>query len=298
LIVSTIAGVGEAVASVIGIRDMTLVNSVVDISGLNSVSRDILANAAAALVGMVLRPRLPDGQRRAFRVAETMFGVTSRCATRARAQLEKRGIEVLVFAATGTGDQAMEDMAQDGLINGILDITTSQMGQGLVRGTHPGGPRRLEVAGSLGIPQVVCPGGLDIIICANHDPMALQAREGLRLHHRHNPSMTVVRPTAAESASMGTELARKLNLALGSTVALIPMRGFSEYSVAGGPLFDPVADHALIDSFRRHVAGSVLVHELDTHINDPDFADELARLMGDLAAESMKKHERKEEVSR
>ena len=276
LIVSTVAAVVGAGTDIIGIRDTTLVNSVVDISGLNSVSRTIIANAAAAMAGMLLRSRNALEDRQAFRVAETMFGVTTRCATRVRRRLEEAGHEVLVFAATGIGDRAMEDMILDGSIGGVVDITTSQLGQGVVRGDAPGGPERLRVAGNMGIPQVASLGGLDIIVCRLDDPLVGEAQLGHRLFHQHSPMVTVVRPTAVESARIGKELATRLSTAVGPTAVLIPKRGFSEYSVVGGPLFDPAADEALIAGVLDHLGADVMVHELDTDINDDVFGDALA----------------------
>lgn len=164
-------------------------------------------------------------------------------------------------------------------------MTISQLGQAVVRGVSEAGPHRLEVAGDHGIPQVVTLGGLDIIVCHEGDPLLVQARAGARKSHQHSPVMTVLRPTPGESARIGAEIARRLNTARGPVSVLIPARGLSEYSTAGGPLFDPGADQALFSALRDHLSPRIPLREIDTGINDPQFAAELVRALAESAPE-------------
>lgn len=275
IMVSTLASADGATAAVMGIRDMTMLNPITSIGIETELSRRIIANAVGALAGIATGPGLPSGGDRTSRIAQTMFGVTTRCATRVRERLEASGFEVLTFAATGIGDQAMEDMVQQGFIDGVVDVTISQAGIGFLRGTAPGGSQRLEIAGALGIPQAVAPGGLDIIVCQAGDPLIAEAEQGRRLMHKHSPALTDVRPTAEESWRVGREIARRLSTARGPTAMVIPLRGFSEYSVPGGPLYDAECDMAFVAGFRKYVAPFVRLREIDAAINDREFADEL-----------------------
>jgi uncharacterized protein (UPF0261 family) len=207
-------------------------------------------------------------------VAATMFGVTTPAGTTARRQLERRGYEVLTFHATGTGGRAMESLVESGLIAGVLDLTTTELADDLVGGVLSAGPHRLEAAGRLGIPQVVSLGALDMV---NFGPRHTvpTAFEG-RTFYVHNPSVTLMRTTPEECAELGRRVGRKLSAATGPVAVFVPLRGISALSGDGGPFADPAADDALRAGLRSTLAPQVELHEVDAHINDPEFAHVMA----------------------
>ncbi|MFO0867572.1 MAG: Tm-1-like ATP-binding domain-containing protein [Pirellulales bacterium] len=268
VMVSTLAS-GQ-VRPYVGDKDILMLNSVVDIAGLNRISRQILSQAAGAVAGMV-RFRSP-AQAAADRplIAATMFGVTTPCVLRAKQLLEAAGYEVLVFHATGNGGQAMESLIQEGLIAGVLDITTTELADELVGGVLSAGPERLTAAGRRGVPQVVSVGALDMVNFGPRD--TVPARFSGRRFHVHNATVTLMRTTVEENAALGAEIGRKVAAARGPSALLLPARGVSAIDRTGQPFDDPPARRALFDALRSH-AGSVAVTELDCHINDPEFAE-------------------------
>lgn len=263
-------------------KDVCMLYSVVDIAGINRVSRRVLSNAAAAMAGMVHRgAEEPEAADRPL-IGATMFGVTTPCVTRARRALEEAGYEVLVFHATGTGGRAMEDLIRDGYLAGVLDITTTELADELVGGVLSAGPRRLEAAGEVGIPQVVCPGALDMV---NFGPEAtVPERFRGRRFHRHNPTVTLMRTTAEENAELGRIMAAKLNAARGPVTVLLPLRGVSAIDREGQPFHDREADAAFRGALRAALDPRVRVIELDRHINDPEFADAAAGALLEMLA--------------
>jgi uncharacterized protein (UPF0261 family) len=277
VMVSTVAS--GPVGSYVGETDITMMYSVVDIAGLNRISRRILSNAAGALCGMLEQPGLPDGDRTLL--AATMFGVTTPCVERVRRRLEAGGYEVLVFHATGSGGRAMEGLIRAGFIAGVADVTTTEWCDELVGGILSAGPERLGAAGAMGIPQVVSVGALDMV---NFGPRAtVPDRFRDRLLHVHNPSVTLMRTTAAECTQLGEIIAARLNAANGPTTILLPLRGVSALDGEGQPFHDAEADAALFEALRRSVGPAVSLIELDLHINDPAFADAIAdRLLATL----------------
>ncbi len=284
LLVSTMAS-GD-VSPYVGSVDVTLMYSVVDIAGINSVSAAVLGNAAAAVAGMAeryaraRREPAPAGERPV--VAATMFGVTTPAVDEARAHLTDLGYEVLVFHATGSGGRAMEGLAASGLLAGVLDLTTTELADELVGGVLSAGPDRLEAAGRRGIPQVVSLGALDMV---NFGPReTVPERFAGRRLHVHNPTVTLMRTTAEECAELGATIARKLTAATGPGEVFVPRRGVSAIDVAGAPFADPDADVSLFEALTTGLAGSrVVVHDVDAAINDPGFgrsaADALHRMV-------------------
>ncbi len=283
LMVSTLAS-GQ-VRHYVGDKDILMLNAVVDLAGLNRVSRTVLDAAARAMAGMV---RLPSAPRQAERplVAATMFGVTTPCVEHARRILEANGYEVLVFHATGNGGQAMESLIEEGLIAGVLDITTTELADELVGGVLSAGPQRLTAAGRKGVPQLISVGALDMVNF--HAPETIPERFHGRRFYRHNPHVTLMRTTVEENVALGTEIGRKAAQAKGPTAILLPLQGVSAIDRQGQPFDDPAARQALFDAIRAH-AGSLEVAALDLHINDPAFAEaaahKLLALMG-VAARS------------
>ncbi len=270
VMVSTMASGNTA--PYVDVKDITMMYSVVDISGLNPVSRRILANAAGAIVGMVEQDLKPSTDRPL--IAATMFGVTTPCVTEARVRLESAGYEVLVFHATGSGGRAMEGLIDDGWFAGVLDVTTTEWADEVVGGVLTAGPDRLAAAGRKGVPQVVSVGALDMVNFGAPESMPAQFRE--RRLYRHNPSVTLMRTTPDESREIGSRIAAQLNRATGPVVVLLPMRGVSMIDREGQPFHDPAADAALFGALREGLRKGIRVRELDAHVNDPEFAHALA----------------------
>jgi uncharacterized protein (UPF0261 family) len=270
LMVSTVAS-GDT-RPYVGAVDVTMMYSVVDISGLNRVSARIMANAAGAIAGMV-EATVPELEARPL-VGATMFGVTTPCVTRARERLEELGYEVLVFHATGAGGQSLEALVRDGFLAGVLDITTTELADELVGGVLSAGPDRLEAAGAAGVPQVVSLGALDMVNFGPRESVPPQF-EGRNLYV-HNPTVTLMRTTADECAELGRQIGRKLSAAKGPTALFVPLKGVSMIDVAGQPFHDEAADEALFAALRVSLDSSVETHEVDTDINDPEFADAMA----------------------
>ena len=259
-------------------KDICMMYSVVDIAGINRLSRQILANAAGAIVGMV-NAEVPAATDDKPLIAATMFGVTTPCVTKAREVLEAAGYEVLVFHATGTGGQAMEDLVNGGFLAGVLDVTTTELADELVGGVLSAGPDRLEAAGQTGLPQVVAPGALDMVNFGPPDTVPEQFSD--RLFYQHNPTVTLMRTTPEETAELGRIMARKLNEAQGPTTVIIPTRGISAIDQTGQPFDSPEARTAWIENLKAHISDNVTIIEMDAHINDDEFATKLAETLLD-----------------
>jgi uncharacterized protein (UPF0261 family) len=271
LMVSTMAAGNTA--DYVGASDVTMMASVTDVAGVNSISGRILANAAAAMAGMMQAAPVELGEQRAL-VGASMFGVTTPCVTAAREALEERGYEVLVFHATGAGGRAMEGLMDSGFLQGVLDVTTTELCDDLVGGVLSAGPDRLEAAGRLGLPQVVSCGALDMVNFGARDTVPPQFED--RDLYVHNPSVTLMRTTPEECAELGRRIARKLSGATGPTALFLPLRGVSMIDAEGQPFHDPEADAALFDALRAGLDASVELVEMDCNVNDPEFAAAMA----------------------
>jgi uncharacterized protein (UPF0261 family) len=259
----------------VGSRNITVMPSIVDVAGLNRVSRQIFSHAAGAIVGMARAAAPAAGDRPIL--AASMFGNTTPCVDRARAALEAAGYEVLVFHATGTGGQTMEALIQDGFVNGVLDLTTTEWADEIAGGVLSAGPTRLDAAAQAGVPQVVAPGCLDM---ANFGPRAsMPAQHQDRQLYEWNPTVTLMRTTADENARMGRIFAEKLNAARGPAKVLIPLRGFSMLDSPGERFWDPAADAAFVAALRAGLRPEIAVEQLDANINDSQFADRAAALL-------------------
>ncbi|MDK2854887.1 MAG: hypothetical protein PWQ86_100 [Bacillota bacterium] len=265
----------------VGTKDITMMYSVVDIAGLNRLSRRILGNAARAIAGMVKAEKDEAADDKPI-ITATMFGVTTPCVTFAREYLESRGYEVLVFHATGSGGRAMEGLIEDGFVSGVLDITTTEWCDELVGGVLSAGPHRLEAAGKRGIPQVVSVGALDMVNFG--PPETVPEKFKGRRFYQHNPTVTLMRTTPEECAELGRIIAEKLNAATGPTVVVLPLKGVSMIDAEGKPFYDPEADAALFDALREHLRPEIRLVELDNHINDPEFALTMAKILEELMA--------------
>ncbi|HLY08426.1 MAG TPA: Tm-1-like ATP-binding domain-containing protein [Planctomycetota bacterium] len=277
VMVSTLAS--GTVRQFVGDKDILMMNSIVDILGINRISRPILTNAARALAGMVLLPAAPAVGADKPLVAVTMFGVTTTCVMRAKESLEKAGCEVLVFHATGNGGQAMETLISEGLIAGVLDLTTTELADELCGGFLTAGPDRLTAAGKAGVPQVVSVGAVDMVNF--YAPESVPAAFKGRKFYQHNPVVTLMRTTPEENARIGADLGAKVAAAKGPKAILLPKKGVSAIDAAGQPFDDPEARISLFSAIRRQAKG-VDILELDQHINDPEFADAASRKLLDL----------------
>jgi len=280
LIVSTMAS--GNVAPYVDVKDITMMYSVVDVAGLNRVSRRVLANAAGAICGMA-EQEAGAGEAKPL-VAATMFGVTTPCVDRLRERIESAGFEVLVFHAVGSGGRAMESLIADGFVAGVADVTTTEWCDELVGGVLSAGPTRLDAAARAGVPQVVSLGALDMVNFGPKETVPEQFRD--RNLYVHNPQVTLMRTTPEECRALGEVIAGKLNAATGPTALFLPLRGVSMIDAEGMPFWSPEADAALFDALRRSVDRSkVDLVEVDAHINDPAFADAMAdRLLAGLGA--------------
>lgn len=281
VMVSTLAS-GQTRPYVEG-SDIVMLYPVADLAGLNRITVTVLRNAACALAGMIAGEGgdLATASDRPL-VAATMFGVTTPCVERARRVLEMAGREVLVFHATGVGGQSMEGLARDGRLAGILDLTTTELADEVVGGILSAGPSRLEAAVARGTPQVVSVGALDMV---NFGPRStVPDRFAGRRFHVHNPSVTLMRTTPEENATIGAWMARVLGRAVSPVVVMIPLRGVSALDAAGGPFHDPEADAALFGALADGLDGHAFVklETRDEHINDPQFAEAAARRLLEL----------------
>jgi uncharacterized protein (UPF0261 family) len=262
--------------------DVTMMYSVVDIAGLNTILTRILVNAAGALVGMATGTAPQPGEVRPL-IVTSMFGVTTPCVTVARERLEELGYDVLVFHQVGLGGRSLEEVVKTGSVVGVLDVTTSGLADEIGGGIWPAGPERLEVAGRLGVPQVVSLGALDFVTIGPPEP--LPARFAGRPLYVHDNVLAATRTTPAECRRIAAALARKLNAATGPTALFVPLRGLSVLSTEGQVLHDPEADDALFSALRELVDRSkVEVREVDAEINDPQFALAMAERLHELVA--------------
>lgn len=263
----------------VGTKDICMIYSVVDIAGLNRLSKTILGNAARAIVGMVANAEEEKVDDKPL-IGTTMFGVTTPCVTAAREYLESKGYEVLVFHATGAGGRAMEDLIYDGFITGSLDITTTEWCDELIGGVMGAGPDRLEAAGKMGIPQVVSLGALDMVNFGPKETVPEKFKD--RRLYVHNPTVTLMRTEPDECAQLGRIIAEKLNAATGPTALVVPLKGVSLIDKEGQPFHHPKANEALFAAIRQNLDPKVKLIEIDTDLNDPEFSLSLAKLMEEM----------------
>jgi uncharacterized protein (UPF0261 family) len=274
LLVSTMAS-GD-VSPYVGAKDVAIMYSVVDVAGVNRISRLVLGNAAAAMAGMVAaREQAADDDDGRPLVAASMFGVTTPAVEAARARLTELGYEVLVFHATGAGGRALEALAEASLVSGVLDLTTTELADDLVGGVLSAGPDRLTAAGAAGLPQVIAPGALDMVNFG--PPDTVPDRFAGRLFFEHNPTVTLMRTTPEEMAELGTRIGRKAAAATGPTEVFWPDRGVSALDAEGQLFRDEAADEASREALERELtAAGRTLHRIDVNINDPSFAVAMA----------------------
>lgn len=259
----------------VGTKDIFMLNAIVDISGINRVSRPVLEAAARAMAGLVLFEP-PDVRRPVDDrpiIALTMFGVTTPCVEQARCVVEAAGYETLVLHATGQGGMVLEALLREGKIAGVLDLTTTELADELVGGFLSAGPDRLTAAGAMGIPQVVSVGATDMVNF--YGPTSIPAQFAGRKFHHHNSEVTLMRTTADECRRIGADIGKKVAAARGPVAVFLPRKGVSALDAAGKGFDDPVARESLFEGLRA-AASAVEVVELDAHINDAAFAQAAA----------------------
>jgi uncharacterized protein (UPF0261 family) len=273
VMVSTLAA--GNVAPYVGTKDHVMFPSIVDVSGLNRISRVLLARAAGAICGMV-ETDVPAADDKPL-IAASMFGNTTECVNMAKKILEDAGYEVLVFHATGTGGRIMESLIESGMFVGVLDITTTEWADEFVGGILGAGPTRLDAAAKTGLPSIITPGCLDMVNFGER--ATIPAKFDGRTFYIHNPQVTLMRTTPAECTELGRILAEKANACRGPVTVLLPKKAISIISAAGKPFHSPEADAALFDSIKKHLRPGIPLFEMDCEVNAPEFATACAKAL-------------------
>jgi uncharacterized protein (UPF0261 family) len=278
LVISTVAG-GD-VSPYVGSSDVIMYPSIVDVAGLNEITKMAFTNAANAIAGMVKNMRTREASSKPL-IAASMFGVTTPCVDKARMVMEGKGYEVITFHATGTGGKAMEGLIASGYFKGVLDISPTEWCDELFGGVLKAGPHRLEAAALNGVPQVVSVGALDMVNFGPRDTVPEHYRQ--RNLYQHNPTVTLMRTTVEENKKLGEIIAEKLNMAAKATVLLLPLKGVSMIDAEGQPFYGPEEDKMLFDTLRKNITNPhVRIIEMNNHINDPIFAETVAQKLLEL----------------
>ena len=266
-------------SSYVGTRDITMIPSVVDVAGVNRISRPIFTRAAGAICGMVETEPEPSSDEKPI-IAASMFGNTTECVDRCREALTEKGYEVLVFHATGTGGKTMESLIDDGLVEAVLDITTTEWADEICDGVFSAGPKRRDAPGKACIPHLIVPGCIDM---ANSGPRdTVPARYNDRLLYEWNPSVTLMRTNADENRRMGEIFAEKANASTAPIAILIPLQGVSILDGDGEMFCDREADQAMFDALKAGLRDDIDVVELDANINDESFSTKAVEMMLEL----------------
>jgi uncharacterized protein (UPF0261 family) len=281
-IVTPIAQGEECFGHYIGTSDIIMMHSVIDILGVNEISKkifDVVIGAIAGMADVEISLKIKGGNL----IAATMYGNTTPAVMTAKKLIEEKGYEVVVFHPNGTGGRAMEEMVERGIFTAVLDMTTHEITDEIVGGLHSAGPHRLEAAGRKGIPQLIVPGCVDFILAGPLDRLPANYRN--RGVYHFNPAESLVRTSKDEMITVGKVMAEKLNRATGPTMLMIPLGGFSMYCHEGQPMHYPVADKAFIGSIKRHLKPEIKIVEVDAHINDPVFAETAVSALMEMMAQ-------------
>jgi uncharacterized protein (UPF0261 family) len=277
VMVSTLGG-GD-VSAYTGTKDIIFIPSIVDVAGINRISRAIYANAAGAIAGMVKMEAPATGEEKPL-ITASMFGNTTTCVDRARGILDSKGYEVLVFHATGTGGKTMESLITDGYIVGSLDITTTELADEVCGGVFSAGPDRCLAASRAGIPAVIVPGCVDMANFWGIDTVPEKYKE--RNLYQWNPQVTLLRTDVEENTRMGEMIAAAANAATAPVAIVLPLKGVSMLDSEGGDFWDPEADQACYDAIKKNLKPGIPVIEMDNNINDPEFSAKCAKLLLDM----------------
>lgn len=259
----------------VGTKDIVMMPSIVDVSGLNRISRTIFTRGAGAICGMV-ESKVDATEDKPIIVA-SMFGNTTQCVEEARIILEQAGYEVLVFHSTGSGGRCMESLIESGLVAGVLDITATEWADELVGGVLSAGPHRHEATGKAKLPAIVVPGCLDMVNFG--EPETVPSKFAGRTFYHHNPQVTLMRTNQEECAKLGRILAEKINAYTAPVTVLLPLKAISVISAPGQSFHDPAADEALFKGIKDHLRSDIPVIEQDAEINDPAFAKACAEAL-------------------
>ncbi len=269
----------------VGTKDVTMIPSIVDVAGINRVSRIIFSRAAGAICGMV-QAKVPAAVEDKPVIVASMFGNTTQCVDACEAELAAKGYEVLIFHATGAGGQTMESLVREGLVDAVLDITTTEWADEICGGVFSAGPTRLEAAGEMGLPQLIVPGCVDMANFGGMETVPEKYREADRLFYEWNPAVTLMRTNSEENKEMGRIFAEKANAAKGSVAFLIPLKGVSILDGDGELFCDREADQAMFDALKENLRADIAVHEIDHNINDPEFPARAVEIMLDLIVQN------------
>jgi len=279
LCVSTAAS-GE-VSAYVGTKDITMMPSIVDVAGINRVSRIIFTRAAGAICGMV-EAEVPQVADERPIITASMFGNTTECVNACTEALSGRGYEVLVFHCTGTGGETMESLVREGLVDAVLDITTTEWADTVCGGVFDAGPERLSAAGEMGVPHLIVPGCVDMANFGGPSTVPQKYKDAGRTFYEWNPSVTLMRTNVEENAKMGGIFAEKANAARGPVAFLIPLDGVSILDGEGELFCDREADKAMFEAIKANVKEGIEVVEMDANINDPEFAAKAVEMMLEL----------------
>lgn len=274
VMVSTVAS-GD-VSRYVGISDITMIHSIIDILGLNSFSRRLFTQAARAVCAMVDAAHFPPEKEKPL-VGITMFGITTPCIMKIQKLMTERSprYDLVAFHARGSGGRTMEELIRQGILQAALDISTTELIDELVGGIRTAGPHRLEAAAQRGIPQIVCPGAIDSVNFG--PPETVPAKFAGRKFFAHSSVTTLMRSNVAENEKLGEWIAEKLNPGKGKTTVMIPTEGFSILDKKGEPFFDPAADAAFLRGLRRKINPRINVVEFRGHLTDDAFAEAVWR---------------------
>jgi uncharacterized protein (UPF0261 family) len=284
LMVSPLASGEFQFGPFMGKKDILIMHSIIDILGVNPLSKVIFDNALRAMVGMVERGEGEIDWGTKNLIAVTMMGNTTPAIMRAKPRLEQRGYDPIVFHASGSGGPAMESLMREGVFRAVLDYTPHEITDYLAGGLCGNDPRRLDGALEANIPQVIVPGGMDYIV--QGPPEQIDPRYRGRPYYLHNPTTTLVRTSAEEMRAAGEFMVEKLNRAKAPVAVLLPLRGLSMYCHPGEPMHDPEADRELFRVLKEKAGTNVMVEEIDAHINDPECPDRAVELLLSFLDES------------
>ncbi|MHC4626756.1 MAG: Tm-1-like ATP-binding domain-containing protein [Planctomycetota bacterium] len=269
------------VSAYVGTKDITMIPSIVDVAGINRISRIIFSRAAGAVCGMA-EAEIGHSRQDKPVVTASMFGNTTECVNACAEKLSAKGYEVLIFHATGTGGRTMEDLVRQGLVDAVLDITTTEWADTVCGGVFDAGAERLDAPGKMAIPHLIVPGCVDMANFGGLDTVPDRYRKAKRTFYEWNPSITLMRTNRQENERMGQIFAQKANAANGPVAFLIPLKGVSILDADGQPFCDRDADRAMFDAIKANLKEGITVVEMNSNINDSEFSARAVEMMLDL----------------
>jgi uncharacterized protein (UPF0261 family) len=277
--VSTVASGQAPFGIYTGTRDLTMMHSVVDILGLNSLTRRILANAAGAVVGMAGAASVEEATDR-LKVGITIYGQTTPAALSIKPRLEEQGYEVFSFHCNGTGGKAMEELAVEGMLDVLFDLSTHEITDEMFGGIHAGDNNRLLAGGLKGIPRLVVPGAIDLITLGRPETVPAEYRSQPSVPH--NPNITLVRLSKEQMIRVADVVVERLNQATAPVIVAIPTGGYSFYNKDGLHFRDLEADHAFVQTLKDNLKPDISVREIEAHVNDPRFVEKILEVFETL----------------